>query len=115
MPDTVISADPGKYVSEYILYLMSLAGSWFGFSMIALDPYELWMKIKGRKITSPIKDRDILIRRMKYQLDAYKIEQRYQNMRVIQRLQMMKLQSDCRIRLLERKINNHRLAAATST
>ena len=114
-PDTVVSADPDIYLSEYILYLMSLAGSWFGFSMIALDPYELWMKFKRRKIVPNSSDRDMVNRRINYKLDAYKMEQRYQNMRIIDRFQMMKLQYDCRIRLLERKINNSRLAAANTT
>lgn len=114
-PDSVVSGDPDIYLSEYVLYLMSLAGSWFGFSMIALDPYELWMRFKGRKIVPHSNDRDMVNRRINYKLDAYKMEQRYQNMRMIDRFQMMKLEYDCRIRSLERKINNFRLAAATTT
>lgn len=41
-PDTIVVGDPDVAGSEYVLYLLSLAGSWFGFSIIVLDPYELY-------------------------------------------------------------------------
>ena len=37
-PDTIIQSDPAMSSTQYVLYLMSLPGSWFGVSMIALNP-----------------------------------------------------------------------------
>lgn len=53
-PDTIIQSDPAMSSTQYVLYLMSLAGSWFGVSIAPLNPYGLWNRFKGRNVVSSV-------------------------------------------------------------
>lgn len=37
-PDTIISAIPSFPLTEYLIYIMSCVGSWYGLSVIGLNP-----------------------------------------------------------------------------
>lgn len=52
-PNTYIESEPDMYAPQYVLYLMSLAGSWFGVSMLTFNPYALWRRIQKRNVVTP--------------------------------------------------------------
>lgn len=46
MPDTIVDSEPAMDMSQYVLYLMSLAGSWFGISIVTLNPVKIFKYFK---------------------------------------------------------------------
>lgn len=116
-PDTIVIGDPDVAGSEYVLYLLSLAGSWFGFSIIALDPYEILQKFRYRKSNQNgnvrnriANDSDIIFRdgdilRMKIQLLTLKHENYLHINRLSRRLIVMQRLHDIEMNSLKSRFS----------
>ena len=45
-PDTLVESEESINVTNFVLYLMSLAGSWFGISVVTFNPINIWNSCK---------------------------------------------------------------------
>lgn len=80
---------------------MSLAGSWFGVSMIALNPYDLWNRFKGRNLVSSASSPNEMFTCVNINLS---LRDKVMKEKLAQRLNTVKLHYDYRTRILEREI-----------
>lgn len=88
------------YASQYVLYLMSLAGSWFGVSMLTFNPYELWRRIRKRNVVTPSGNNFIT----RGQFNVQRLRDGIARRILSQRLDTLASQYILKTRLMEREI-----------
>ena len=47
-PDTIIESGPFLILTDYVLFILSLAGSWFGVSVLGLNPFKLFDRFRPK-------------------------------------------------------------------
>lgn len=111
-PDTIILSEPFMYTTDYVLLILSLSGSWFGFSILALNPYSIMNRLRGRKNfhTNPIinhSDNSVINTKMNtiiLMMQQLNTKLCQHNGQILQ-FQMNKLRYDRDITLIKRTIN----------